>query len=170
MVVYHGAEKSTFYYGNEGLCKDPGKTWYRIPSLRRDRKGWHEVTRLHQDTNGDWTSNSKQKQWKLRGCPRTRAIFCTTLICKSVLSPFYTHSQHFISLCSQSTSGSAQYTHLTPRDGSQLRDYFRSMFTSKRYRHEYPVTNREWAWENQVQARVVGLSFPAYKTRKIPRA
>lgn len=38
MIVYCGAEKSTPYYGNEGLSDDP-KTWYRIPSLRRDRKG-----------------------------------------------------------------------------------------------------------------------------------
>lgn len=44
--------------------------------------------------------NSKQQTEAVkteRGCWRTRAIFCTTLVCKSVLPPgFYTHSHCLI--------------------------------------------------------------------------
>lgn len=120
MIVYHGAGKSTPYYGN-----DPEKTWYRISSLRRDRKGLHETTSLHQETNGGWTSNTKQKSWQSREDahgPEQYTVPLSSGNLGSLPTPILILTA--LSLYAQSTREEAGHTHLTPREGSQLKDYF----------------------------------------------
>lgn len=118
MIVYRGAEKSTPYYGNEGLSDDPEKTWYRTPSLRRDWKGSHETTSLHQETNWDWISNTKQKSWQMREDahgPEQYTVPSSSVNLGSL--PISTLILTASSLYAQSTQGRGPDTHTSHSQG-----------------------------------------------------
>lgn len=106
MIVHRGAEKSTPYDGN-----DPEKTWYRIPSLRRDREGLYETTSLHQETNWDWTSTIKQKSWQMREDAHGPEQYSVPHSSRNL--GFYPHSHCLVSICPESTREGAGHTHIS---------------------------------------------------------